>query len=160
MMVKTGIAAVSIPQAAPSGLLRWRVARPAWDLLRFIAIVTLLCAVACFYFWQVSTIVSIRREAADLRTGAHQFERDNAELMLQVAAWNRPEHIKNRAAAIGMAPAAAPSAYVEVAPERRENLATGSSGSSGTWWRSVITEWGARWSTLLNRPVAFAGPGG
>jgi hypothetical protein len=159
-MVKTGVAAVSIPQATPTGLLRWRVARPVWDLLRFIAIVALLCAVACLYFWQVSTIVSIRREAADLRIQARQFERDNAELMLQVAAWNRPDHIKNRAAAMGMAPAATPSAYVQVAPERRESLAAGPSDNSGTWWRSVITEWGARWSTLLNRPVDAAGPDG
>jgi hypothetical protein len=157
-MIKTAVAAVSIPQATSTGLFRWRVARPVWDLLRFIAIVALLCAIACLYFWQVNTIMTIRKEATDLRNEAQVRERDNAALMLEVAAWNRPEYIKNRAAAIGMAPVAAPAAYVELAPERSKNAASGLSDSTGTWWKSVIAEWGARWSTLVNTPGDTATP--
>src|SRR5271157_4943590 len=70
---------------------------PARNLLQFLTVVCLLCAVACLYFSEANTIAGIRSDSLALNAQAAALERENAALMVQVAAWNRPEVILSKA---------------------------------------------------------------
>ncbi len=154
-MAKRATATASIPQAPPTGFARAWSQGPLADLFRFLAVVALLCIVSCLYFWQASSITTIRNETASLHQEAEMLERDNAALMIQVAAWNRPEHIRTEALARGMAPAAE-SAYVQVAPEHRVATAEQPSDNFVGWWRQIIDEWQAQWSSQARAPGSVA----
>jgi hypothetical protein len=157
-MAKSATATASVPQATPAGFARAWFQGPLADLFRFLAIVTLLCSVACLYFWQASSIAAIRSETDALHGQVAMLERDNAALMLQVAAWNRPEYIRMEALAKGMGPATG-SAYVQVAPEYRPLAAQPPSDNFVGWWREIIDEWQARWSTQASAPGSVARAG-
>jgi cell division protein FtsL len=87
--------------------LSWRrilLTEPISQLLRYILGLMLLCAVACLYLWQTTTVSTIRQHTASLRREAIRLEEENVALMLQVATWDSPARVAKEAAALGMVP--------------------------------------------------------
>ena len=95
-----------------------------WFLLFLLA----ACGLTCLYLWQLSTVHAIQVETVSLRSEVTQYEQDNVDLMLEVAAGNTPAQIENNAVAMGMVPVtpdlylvapAAPASVVEIPDQTR-----------------------------------------
>jgi len=98
----------------PEGLTPWQrslgvrpIAQPAGGavpLLRFLLVLILLCGLTSLYLWQTSIVTQIQQETRELNLANAEYEKENVELMLQVARWHGPEYIFEGARSRGMQP--------------------------------------------------------
>jgi len=86
---------------------------PTSRLLKFLLGLIIISGLTCVYLWQASTISSIENETARMGAELAALERENSVLMLQVAQWNAPTYIENKAHKQGLVPAQQP-LYVQV----------------------------------------------
>jgi hypothetical protein len=148
----------SLAPVTPAGIRRWS-ASPAFTLLRFLAVIVMLSALACLYFWQLSNIATIRNDTVDLQAQIRDLEHNNAALMLQVAAWNRPDYIQNRANALGLVSAGQP-VYMQmpstpsVAGPAARPAALGS--GQAPWWQQLAGELQKQWARITGSPKDLA----
>jgi len=79
----------------------------AW-LKQIVLVFTIACILTCVHLWQSSLIAAIQKDT--LRTDAQSavLERTNVALMLQVAQWNHPAYVKEKARQGRLTPAPAP----------------------------------------------------
>jgi hypothetical protein len=149
---------VNLAPVTPAAIRRWS-ASPAMPLLRFLAVVVVLCVVACLYFWQLSNIAEIRGETLKLQKQVRDLEHNNAALMLQVAAWNRPDYIQTKATALGLI-ATNQAAYVQLASS--PSVAGPVTGPVATqpgqtpWWQQLAGELQKRWARMISSPKDLA----
>jgi cell division protein FtsL len=131
----------------------------ASTLLRFLAVVIVLCVLACLYFWQLNNITTIRRQTTDFQKQTRDLEHANAALMLQVAAWNRPDYIQTRANALGLVPASQ-TAYVQLQaapPTARTAVAPAvTQPALAKWWTQLAGELQKRWARITGSPSDVA----
>jgi cell division protein FtsL len=76
----------------------------AW-LLQLTLIAVMVSLMACIYLWQSSELRDIQEDTRITELKLSALERQNVSLMLQVAQWNRPAYIEEKARRQGMAPA-------------------------------------------------------
>ena len=102
----------TVPTIIPRiGLPSWRAALrtgPTSGLLRFVGLLIAVCALANLYLWQASLVSSMQDEVAAAQAAITRLERENVSLMLQVAQWNSPGHIKDVAQQQGLRAGQAP----------------------------------------------------
>ena len=127
--------------------------RPDWlagsltglrGLLRFLAVLGLLFGVAYLYFEQVNSISGIRNDTVELQQQSVVLERENVSLMVQVAAWNRPDYVRSKALEQGFVPLSQP-AYVQVPPAEQTTAQTHQLGDLATWWQQLVSNLADRW---------------
>lgn len=126
------------------GPLPWETAReqPWGALIKFIAGLIVVLAIASIYLWQADTITHIRRDTARIEAERQAIERVNAGLMVQVMQWAAPSYIEQNA--IGMQPAPPPR-YVLTSPAvtaERAAYARAQTGQRALWRR--LTDWISR----------------
>ena len=111
---------------------------PTSGLIRFIIILVAICALANVYLWQASLIAATRSDAMELRGQLTDLEQENVALMLQLARWNSPSFIEERAQELGLRNVSAP---MRIALPAETPLANAShaSGSAAFWQR--LTSW-------------------
>ena len=73
----------------------------AW-LAQVVVIFVIGCLLACVYLWQSSAISDIQDQTQQIEAKSGQLEHDNVALMLQVAQWNRPDYIADKARQLGL----------------------------------------------------------
>ncbi len=138
---------------------RGRLSAPARQLLRFLLVVIFFCGVACLYFAQLSEITAIRRDTTALGQEALRYEQANAALMLDVAAWNRPDYVQSRAGGLGLGPAGRP-AYVLLQPDPGRSAAPAPKQPElSSLWQQLRSELAKSWAAVMAVPrdVAQAG---
>jgi ABC-type nickel/cobalt efflux system permease component RcnA len=79
----------------------------AW-LKQLVLVFTIACLLTCAYLWQSSAIAAIQKDTRRAEVKSAQLERTNVVLMLQVAQWNSPAHIREKARQGKLTPAPAP----------------------------------------------------
>ncbi len=96
----------------PRGGLTHRLAQlragPISGLLRFIALLLAICALASLYLWQASIVASLQDQVAEFEGRMVILDRENTALMLQVAQWNAPAYIEEEARRLGLREGQAP----------------------------------------------------
>jgi hypothetical protein len=83
-------------------------AGPISGLLRFIALLLAICALASLYLWQASIVASLQDQVAEFEGRMVILDRENTALMLQVAWWNAPAYIEEEARRLGLREGQAP----------------------------------------------------
>jgi hypothetical protein len=68
----------------------------AW-LKQLVLLFTIACLLTCAYLWQSSAIAAIQKDTRRAETESIELERANVALMVQVAQWNSPAYIKEKA---------------------------------------------------------------
>lgn len=113
----------------------------AW-LKQLVFIFAIACALTCIYLWQSSIIAAIQKDTAETRRALNQLERDNVALMLQVAQWNSPNYIQERARRSGLITERAavtlevplPAATPAAAPAGADAVLA----EATAWWRYLV----------------------
>jgi hypothetical protein len=88
--------------------LRSLLAGPNAWLMHLILIAVAASLLACAYLWLSSALRDIQRDTRETEQALIDLERQNVALMLQVAQWNAPAYIEERARREGMAPGQTP----------------------------------------------------
>jgi hypothetical protein len=138
------------PHAGPAqrvGRLQAMRASPTWRLLRFLLALGVLSGLYGLYVWQASTITVIQKETVRLGEQVGRAEQENVALMLQVAAWNRPDYVESKASALGMVQSPQ-SAFVQAPSSGARQSADGEGGLLAVWWQELTT-------TILDRLKAM-----
>ncbi|GEM_PF-1219046 len=113
----------------------------AW-LAQLVLVFTIACILACAYLWQSTAIAEIEADTARTRRALQQLEQENVALMVQVAQWNSPAYIEERARRNGWVPAATPIILETPLPTVAEEPQ-----STADW---VLAEIVALWHQLLD----------
>ncbi len=130
-----------LPRGGPA---IWRqellTGQAAW-LPRLVALLITGCALMSLYLWQASTISTMQTQTLRLRYEIAALERENVALMLQVAQWNSPGYIDEKATELGLRPGSA-AIYVHVAAQAEPGGTAPTSGraSNVALWRR-LTGW-------------------
>ncbi len=84
-------------------------------LVRYVLVVTCVCAIGCLYLWQTSTMAEIGRQTSALETEAARLEAETSFLMGQLAQWYSPAYIDQRSQELGLTHKIEP-VYVKIQP--------------------------------------------
>ena len=123
-----------------SALLRGLLAGPNAWLMQLTLIAVVVSLLACVYLWQSSAIRDLQTDTLSIQQQSSDLERENVALMLQVARWNNPAYIEEKARQQGMVPGQAP--LVLQVPNHAQ--ATPQAGSS-------LGSFTSRWQHLIDR---------
>jgi hypothetical protein len=120
-------------------LLRILLAGPNAWLMQLTLIAVVISLLACVYLWQSSALRDIQKDTRNTEQALTGLERQNVSLMLQVAQWNAPAYIEDKARREGMVPGQTPLAmqvpnYTEPAPQARS-----STGDMASRWQQLIS---------------------
>jgi hypothetical protein len=69
---------------------------PTSNLLRYLAIAAVLCAIGCTYLWQVNSLSTTYDQTIALQSEAYQLEAENVVLAEQFAQWSAPAYVDKR----------------------------------------------------------------
>ena len=120
-------------------LLRGLLAGPNAWLMQLTLIAVVISLLACVYLWQSSALRDIQKDTRNTEQELTGLERQNVSLMLQVAQWNAPAYIEDKARREGMVPGQTPLAmqvpnYAKPAPQARSGM-----GDVASRWRQLIS---------------------
>ncbi len=151
------VAETHIARQQPLAAARWGWLKMVQTqrLLKLLAFLILVSVVASLYFYLANAIDDIHDSTAALTVEAQELERANATLMTQVAAWNRPDAIAARAAAIGLAPGPKP-VYAQVAGPNAQGQAAPRPNDVASWWQQLVQDVARRWSGVTRMAVVPA----
>ena len=121
-------------------LLRGLLAGPNAWLMQLTLIAVVVSLLACAYLWQSSALRDIQKDTRQTEQELTDLERQNVSLMLQVAQWNAPAHIEEKARREGMVPGQTPLAMQVPNPAQPAPQA-----------RSGMDDMASRWQQLLSR---------
>jgi len=121
-------------------LLRGLLAGPNAWLMQLTLIAVVVSLLACAYLWQSSALRDIQKDTRQTEQELTDLERQNVSLMLQVAQWNAPAYIEEKARREGMVPGQTPLAMQVPNPAQRAPQA-----------RSGMDDMASRWQQLLSR---------
>jgi len=127
-------------------LLQVLLAGPNAWLMQLTLIAVVVSLLACVYLWQSSALRDLQRDTRNTEEMVTDLERQNVSLMLQVAKWNAPAYIEDKARREGMVPGQPPLAM------QVPNLV-----QSARQARSDMDDMASRWQQLISplpRPVA------
>ena len=132
----------SIP--APFPRMTWGVLRqglsagPNALLLQLMLIFVAASVLACVYLWQSSIVSAIQKDTARIQAESADLERENVALMLQLAQWDSPAHIEQKAREQGLLPGQKP-LVMQVPPTPPEDAAASSGGTDlSMLWREML----------------------
>ena len=89
-------------------LLRGVLAGPNAWLMQLTLIAVVVSLLACAYLWQSSALRDIQKDTRQTERMLTTLEHENVSLMLQLAKWNAPAYIEERARKEGMVPGQTP----------------------------------------------------
>ena len=89
-------------------LLRGALAGPNAWLMQLTLIAVVVSLLACAYLWQSSALRDIQTDTRQTERMVTTLEHENVSLMLQVAKWNAPAYIEEKARKEGMVPGQTP----------------------------------------------------
>ena len=121
-------------------LLRGLLAGPNAWLMQLTLIAVVVSLLACAYLWQSSALRDIQKDTRQTEQELTDLERQNVSLMLQVAQWNAPAYIEEKARREGMVPGQTPLAMQVPNPAQPAPQA-----------RSGMDDMASRWQQLLSR---------
>jgi hypothetical protein len=101
---------------------------------------------ACIYLWQSSALCDIQNDTWETEHKLTEMERQNVSLMLQVAKWNAPAYIEEKARREGMVPGQTPLAMQVPNPAQPAPRARSSTSEVVSRWQQIISH--------LPRPAA------
>jgi cell division protein FtsL len=121
-------------------LLRGLFAGPNAWLMQLTLVAVVVSLLACIYLWQSSALRDIQTDTRNTERKLTDLERQNVSLMLQVAKWNAPAYIEQKARGEGMVPGRTPLAmrvpsHTQPAPQAR----------------SGMSDMTSRWQQMLDR---------
>jgi hypothetical protein len=131
---------LSLPHSRPGSWQHELFAGSAAWLPKLVAFLVAGCILTSVYLWQASTISMMQTKARQLQYEAALLEQENVALMLQVAQWNSPNYIEEKASEQGLRDAPPP-IYVQIRPaaEPAVTNAEPAAGGQALWRR--LTGW-------------------
>lgn len=107
-MLNRTVVSAPLPRVAWGALRNSLFAGPNAWLKQLVLVFTIACLLTCAYLWQSSAIAAIQKDTLRTQAQSTQLERANVALMLQVAQWNSPAYIREKARQGKLIPAPAP----------------------------------------------------
>jgi cell division protein FtsL len=120
-------------------LLRGLLAGPNAWLMQLTLIAVVVSLLACGYLWQSSSLRDIQKDTRRTEQAVTELERENVSLMLQVAKWNAPAYIEEKARREGMVPGQTPLAMQVPKPAQLTPQAHSGMGDLGSRWQQLIS---------------------
>ena len=131
-------------------LLRGLLAGPNAWLMQLTLIAVVVSLLACAYLWQSSALRDIQKDSRQTEQEVTDLERQNVSLMLQVAQWNAPAYIEEKARREGMVPGQTPLAMQVPNPAQPAPQARSGMGDLASRWQQLISR--------VPRPAAVIQP--
>ena len=119
-------------------LLRGLLAGPNAWLMQLTLIAVVVSLLACIYLWQSSALRDIQKDTRRTEQQLIDLERQNVFLMLQVAQWNAPAYIEEKARRDGMVPGQTPLAMQVPNPAPSAPQALSGMGDLASQWQQLI----------------------
>jgi hypothetical protein len=107
-MLNRTVVSAPLPRVTWGALRNSLFAGPNAWLKQLVLIFTIACLLTCAYLWQSSAIAAIQKDTLRTQYKSTQLERENVALMLQVAQWNHPGYVKEKARLAKLTPAPVP----------------------------------------------------
>ncbi len=145
----------SLPTLWWPGVRRRVIPEDLYGFLRFLFFLAILCAAIYFYVQPASQISAARFRIAELKAEHARLQRENAELIRELATYTDIRQIEARARELGYQPPTE-RMYVQVPPENPAPLATTApsdldSRPAASWWQAALD-----WATAQLNPPAYA----
>lgn len=128
----------SIPTPLPQ--MTWGVFRqglsvgPNALLLQLMLIFVAASVLACVYLWQSSIVSAIQKDTMKIQAKSANLEHENVALMLQLARWDSPAHIEEKAREQGLRPGQKPLVIqMPLTPAEGATVRTGGTDLSMLW---------------------------
>jgi len=109
----------------------------AW-LMQLTLIAVVVSLLACAYLWQSSALRDIQKDTRMTEEKLTDLEHQNVSLMLQVAQWNAPAYIEEKARREGMVPGQIPLAMQVPNPAQPAPQARSGMGDLASQWQQLI----------------------
>jgi cell division protein FtsL len=119
-------------------LLRGVLAGPNAWLMQLTLIAVVVSLLACAYLWQSSALRDIQKDTRQTERMLTTLERENVSLMLQVAKWNAPAYIEEKARREGMVPGQTPLAMQVPKPTQPVPQPHSWMGDAASRWQQLI----------------------
>lgn len=119
-------------------LLRGVLAGPNAWLMQLTLIAVVGSLLACAYLWQSSALRDIQNDTRQTDRMVTTLERENVSLMLQVAKWNAPAYIEEKARQEGMVPGQTPLVMQVPKPSRPVPQPRTWMGNAALSWQQLI----------------------
>ena len=121
-------------------LLRGLLAGPNAWLMQLTLIAVVVSLLTCGYLWQSSSLRDIQKDTRQTERMLTELERQNVSLMLQVAKWNAPAYIEEKARREGMVPGQTPLAMqVPVSAQAMPEARSGMMSDAASRWQQLIS---------------------
>ncbi len=125
-----------------------------YRFLRFLLFLAILCAAIYFYVQPASQILAAQLRIAELKAEHARLQRENAELVRELATYTDIRRVEARARELGYRPPTE-RLFVRVRIEKPQPLATASERSESPpavpWWQAALD-----WATAQLNPPAYA----
>ncbi len=136
------------------GIPRRAIPEELHGFARFLVFLIVLCAAVYLYVQTASHISSVRLRITDLQAEYARLQRENAELVRQMATYTDIRRVEARARELGYQPPES-QMFVRVKITAKDPLAKGSAGAdvplTRPWWQAVLD-----WATVKLNPSAYA----
>lgn len=142
MLYRTAIS-MPLPRIAWVALRNSLFAGPNAWLKQLALIFTIACALTCAYLWQSNAIAVIQKDTQQIQSKSAELEHSNVALMLQVAQWNNPAYIKQKARVGGLTPAKTPlvmQAPRPAAPAQSAPIGDAIQAETTALWRQLVEQ--------------------
>jgi hypothetical protein len=123
-------------------------ASPTWRLLKFLLGLGLISGLYALYVWQTSTITLIEHDTHAIRAQIGVEEQENVALMMQVAAWNRPDYVESKAVTLGMVPSPQ-SAFVQAPASNQRRTTSDQTDALTAWWQDTLIQLSERLNSII-----------
>jgi cell division protein FtsL len=120
-------------------LLRGLLAGPNAWLMQLTLIAVVVSLLACAYLWQSSALRDIQKDTRQTERMLTTLEHENVSVMLQVAKWNAPAYIEEKARKEGMVPGQTPLAMQVPKPTQPAPQPHSWMGDATSRWQQLIS---------------------